>query len=402
MTWLSVARWLLPAAVAVIALQRVFYAVAWNATQAPWGLYADFAIFRTSARCLLTGCDPYALPPPPNLNAPFLLWLFVPLAPLPIGFGSQVWLAVNLSGLAIAGLLIAKTLRLTLTPWRVGLVATLALGSAPVITMIRHAQIAGVLAVPMVLLWATDRRGALSPAWFAPLVIAKPFLGLLALKRALHQRHGLVWFILSGVLVLAVGVLLEGSDRYLAWATSLTQAVPSGNYPDGSLWQAAVRTCRPNGYFAHVPTCAPWVVPAFLLAAAVIVVLTLLAPTRSVDQAWLLTLTAGLLASPKGWNYYGLWAIGPAVAVWGSGDRITRGLLLLAGAIWCLPDTAPRWGQPQPWFTVTVGSLPALVWVMGWLAALRRPRPRCESIAETVDHSRTTPTASRAGALVAS
>jgi hypothetical protein len=99
----------------------------------------------------------------------------------------------------------------------------------------------------------------------------------------------------------------------------------------------------------------------------------------SADAGWLLGCAAGLLASPKGWVYYGPWLIGPAAAVWQAGDRPTRAALATAGALLLVPDTATMWHQPSPWLTPLWGSLVAWIWIACWYGAYRSSLPARES-----------------------
>lgn len=179
----------------------------------------------------------------------------------------------------------------------------------------------------------------------------------------------------------ALGIAAEGWPVYRAWLGALAAAPFPGNEYDGSAWQVVTRVCDPASVLGHFASCG-WATPAVGGAlAAVICAATLwrlLSPSArpaSVDARWLLATSGALLASPKGWVYYGLWLVPSAVGVWHTGSRTQQRWLMAAMGLTLLPwSLIARAGQPSPWASLTLGSVFFWAFLFCWLAAwLERP-----------------------------
>lgn len=351
--------------IAPIAGFRLLSAARWSATHE----YGDFGIFYRSAQCIVAhNCDRYVMPAL-NLNPPFAQWVLVPLAREPIAVAYAAWMVLTFLSVIASWRLIGRAFAL---PGRALVVGGLALLlSTPIALLVTTGQVAGVLLLPLTILWLRDRQGRAIGAWLGPLVLWKPFLGVLALVRTGRR----VWMVaLSAALLFVLDFWMEGLAVYRGWVASLQRAGLSGHYLDGSIWQAAIRSCRPTERYMQIAGCESWAPAiAFVLAGTMIAWVIWRSQRATVDQGWLLGLAAGLLASPKGWIYYGCWLIGPAIAVWRDGDRLTRHLLETVAFLLLLPQAAPLLGQPSPWLTPTWGSMYLWIWLLCLVSAARRP-----------------------------
>jgi hypothetical protein len=358
------------AVVWAVALSRILNAVLVNYDTE----HNDFETFYRSAWLLRRGGNPYLLGfGPPNLNPPFVNFIFLPFTALVAGNAYWCWLFLGAVCLALSGWLVARELSLQWTAWQWSLAIGLTLASMPIIAIVKTGQVSSVLTLPLTLIWIADRRRPSSARvmWgLGALTAWKPFLALLGLGRA-RRTTQFVRFALAAACVLCVDVAIEGVLVYRSWLISLSDFGRSGHFRDGSIWQAWIRACRPTPYFGNL-ACAEFIRPAVIVAITVLALASLYRlRTLSPDAGWLLALTASLLVSPKGWVYYGSWLIGPAVAVWQAGDRATRAALATAGGLLLIPDTAATWHQPTPWLTPLWGSLVAWIWLTCWCAAYR-------------------------------
>ncbi|MEQ1730393.1 MAG: glycosyltransferase family 87 protein [Vicinamibacterales bacterium] len=312
--------------------------------------YRDFGVFYASSRCVLDGCDPYS-GAVPNLNPPFTLWLLLPFTWLPLAAAHGVWVALTFACLAGSTWLTWRALRVAATP--VTALVVLGLwGSAPVLHLIMQGQVSALLLLPLTWCWTRERSGRQTSVWLTPVVAWKPMLAVLAIGRAWVSWSVLLRLALMGALLFASDAWLQGPAVYRGWIEALIRA----DFPhrlDGSLWQVA-RTF-------DWPTAVPLV-----LSLALVAVSWWRMPRVSVDAAWSLGLSVSLLASPKGWIYYGCWLMPPAAGLWQTGGRLPRAFLLLASVCAVLPlDTPLRLG---PLYAVAYGC----VWLAGALDESRR------------------------------
>jgi len=306
--------------------------------------YRDFGVLYASSRCVLDGCDRYG-GVVPNLNPPFTHWLLLPLASLPLDAAHRAWVTLTLVCLAAAVWITALALRVTVTPGST-LVLLGLLGSAPILHLLMQGQVAALLLLPLTWRWARERGGERASAGIAPVVAWKPMLAVLAIGRTSRSGSAMLRLALAGAALFAIDVSLEGPAVYRGWVGALVRA----DFPhrlDGSLWQVS----RSFGWPLAVP---------FVLALGLIAISWWRAPRLSVDASWTLGLSASLLASPKGWIYYGCWLMPPAVGLWQTGTPSSRGLLLLAALCVVMPLGTP----------LLFGPLYAVAYGCVWLAAL--------------------------------
>jgi hypothetical protein len=135
-------------------------------------------------------------------------------------------------------------------------------------------------------------------------------------------------------------------------------------------WQAVLaRGLAPSPYFQPVLVARRWISPLWLVGAALIAVLTLLAirHSRNVDNVFAATTLASLLVSPLGWVYY-LWLAVPGViGEWRRRIPMAAaiGLFLLAVPLVVLTSF-----QPSRMATLLLGSVYSWGTLCVWVACL--------------------------------
>jgi hypothetical protein len=335
----------------------------------------DFGIFYRGVHCLFgEGCDPYAVleGSAPDLAPPHAHLLIAPVAWLERQQAYEIWLLVSVLVVVAVVVRAARELSISLSPAAWALVAALAASSGMMMSLVTSGQIYAVLAWPVTAAWVAWRRGdfARAACWLALGASMKVLLALPLLWFVMrgHWRAALV---MAGTMaaVFAGGVGLFGAESYAAWLEMLARSPVAGHFRDGSIMAMLTRTFGDSSSFAPVVD-APWLIrPLWALLTGGVVALALLRPAGP-DRTVLGLLAAATLAAPIGWIYSAWWFLGPAGGVWLAGAGYARWLLTASAIVLWLPDTAPLWGQPNPWLTPTVGSFCCWVWFCFWGAPL--------------------------------
>ncbi len=293
----------------------------------------------------------------PNLNPPFLTFLFLPLAHLEIREAFQVWGAINLL-LALAA---SMTIYKVLEPYMEGKgslnkTALLLLFYYPAFAAITIGQLSFLVLLLLAIGWAAARRGnnVLAGVALGLAMSLKLYVGVfLIVFLLLHRWKLLAWslgtFAAGALMALAVFGLGAYRD-YLAALGSVT-------------WQADSWNASYLGFFIRIfgglentPLVqAPWLAYALGYGLA-LVSIGLLAwhswrsransSTQRFDLLFSLGLVIMLLASPLGWMYYFPYLIIPFLTAWLAVKGMERWLagLLIAG--WVL-STIPHQVVPS-------------------------------------------------------
>lgn len=251
----------------------VIYQIA-AALRVGWTQHAvDYELFKLSAARWEAGLNPYVdgdrvL----NFNSP----LFVALTS-PVIASFWLWVALNLSGLAVA-------------LWQLSRRASWELAALGIM-----APLAGGLSIelgqPTLLMLPLAVAAWRSPVAVGLLMSLKPFLGLFVIV-ALGQRR---WreALISGAVCVAVWCVL-----WLVNPTLMAQWI-------GALRHASWIGLPLNASVFGVVARLGWPTWSALLAALLVLGVTLWRPS------WASTFCAALLISPMGWSYYLPWTVGP-------------------------------------------------------------------------------------------
>lgn len=358
------------ALLAVVAVDRLHESIVFNTTSD----HGDFQTFYRTARCLFVErCDPYRdiAGIPPNLDPPHAHVLLMPWALWPTLQAYWMWMAISGVGLIATAFRLRQTVSL-----QIGLLPSLALvaavaGSSIAVASVSSGQIYAALAWPVTEVWLALRsrkmaRGAILLGLAASV---KPTLLLpmawLAMRG--HWRAAAI-AVAACALAFAIGLWGFGWSAYAGWLDTVAHFPREGHFADGSILETLLRAFTPTGYLAQVSNLPGLVLPLWAALSGFFISITLLRPLDA-DRTWLALLACANLVAPKGWIYGGWWLLFPAIVVWRfSASPWTRGLLVCAGALVWLPDTAPMWAQPNPALTLTWGSLYFWVWLMVWVA----------------------------------
>jgi len=335
----------------------------------------DFGVFYRAAACLVSRCDPYAIPQgmtSPNLAPPHVLLLFLPLQGWSIQSAYYIWLAINAAALGFCALRIARELDLTHS-WSVALLAAAVVASSGLaMGSVASGNYYPLLTIPLTFAWVAWRRGRLTVTarWLGAAAACKVLLLLPLVWFAIQREHRAALAMTSTWLVIfVVGLLTLGIDVYAGWLVILARAPMAGQFHDAAIMQAALRAFTETSLYAPIMPAPALVRPIWAVLAGLLVTATVIV-RRDPDRALLTLIAAAILVAPIGWVFGCWWLAGPAVAVWVTGTTWAR-LALACGAValW-LPDTTPLWGQPSPWLTLTTGSLYLWVAVALWTAGV--------------------------------
>jgi hypothetical protein len=340
--------------------------------------HSDFTIFYYTARLVAEGQPMYGASPARygiawtadylgNLNPPHVQAMLQPLAGLTYGQALFVWVLINGIALIASLFLIARALGITPTLRRVVGWGALITSAAPFTVVAVTSELTFLLMVPMTLAWIAvrERRWTSAGAWLGACASFKLFL-LLFLPWLLLTRR---WRALAAALaalggVVAIGIVLAGVEPYRLWVESLGQ-VGWWWLPMNASWQGVVSRLFEGGRTVTPVYSWPALVPPLsLVGTACIGLVTLWSAAkaeshgRSHDFSLLIVLLGAILASPLGWVYYLPLALGPAIAVFWTGEwRIFAPRWLVAGGIaaiglWVPLEQASA-GQPTALATMT-------------------------------------------------
>ena len=210
--------------------------------------------------------------------------------------------------------------------------------------------------------WRKDRWTAGAIAYGIALSL-KPFLGVFLLWMLITRRFrpAIVSAAVAAV-SFSIGILVYGLEVFRNWTKAVGDIV----------WWQSTMNASFQGFMARSLTSPyddlavePWyVMPLALGGGAVILLVTLwYTRNRSIDESWTPLVASALLASPRGWLYYGCWLL--------PGRRPYR-LLFQAPMLWVpvfyvkLPKSyflastyASRyfWGFALVWFITLFGAI---------------------------------------------
>jgi Glycosyltransferase family 87 len=348
---------------------------------------ADFYIFWDAARWYREGVDPYlghSLRPGAgyNLNAPALIFLFLPFSYMPLRPAFAAWTLVGLLACTLAARWIARALAIR-SPLL--LLCVLLISQATFIAL-QLGQLTALLLPLFTWAWVADRnkRPWTAGVLLGVLIAAKPLLGLFGMYALLFRRSrplvlGIAW---GAAALWGLGLLAGGISVYRSWLFVLGQVTWPADPANGSLLAVITRELTTPPTFIHATPLAihpGWVSPIWFLALVVVggVALSALRRITDIDQAWLLVGVCSFLLSPLGWAYYAPLLAGPAIARWQTGQRFTRLWLALGYAFFCMPFTVLVSIRGAT-ATILFGS--AYTWgLLAWYLAAVTPGPRVEN-----------------------
>jgi hypothetical protein len=318
-----------------------------------------------------------------DLNPPHFHLLVWPLAGLSLSGAATAWLLLNVWAGAVAVLVTLRELRLRPAREHLVPIAAVVLSSAGTGATLATNQVSGLVMLPMALAWIAARQGreCVAGVWMGILISLKVFLGLFLVVWLVRRQ----WATLSAALVacagcFGVGLLAFGLQEHREWMVALGRETWAWSPMNGS-WQGILtRAFAVSPYYQPAHAAPAWIVPLWLIGAALIVVTTLIRVRGNADVDTVLTSTtlAAILVSPLGWVYY-LWLAVPGVI--GLRQRFRPALALTSGALLLVPLVAVTALQPHGYVTVTLGS--AYWWgtCCLWLASIRqRPTPSWTSL----------------------
>ena len=305
-----------------------------------------------------------------NLTLPHGHFVFLPLAGLSLPVAGNSWLALSVLAILVALALVARELgrgptlgELTWGCW-----------SAPLQAHLISGHVGPALLIPMVMAWRAvrRRRWVQVGAWVGLVAGQKPFVLPLIAWLAWQRRWAACATALAMISVqVAIGGLVFGIDAYREWAGLVGDVYWQQAPLNASVWGLVTRTFGAgltSLYAPLIPVPGVWHVVG-LAAASVIVLLTWWAcrRTTSLDQQWLLVLSATILIFPLGWVYYALWLLPSQLAL---------GMPRLSALLWLVPFLMLATTPLGPWVNVTLLSSYAwglLYWWGDAVAASRRP-----------------------------
>jgi hypothetical protein len=269
---------------------------------------ADFYIFWDAARWYREGVDPYlghALRPGAgyNLNAPALIFLFLPFSYLPLRSAFAAWTLVGLLACSLAARWIARAVAIR-SPF---LILCVLLISQATFMALQLGQVTALLLPLFTWAWIADpnKRPWTAGVLLGIVIAAKPLLGLFGVYALLFRRsRPLVLGLLSGASALwGLGLLAGGISVYRSWLFVLGQVSWPADPANGSLLAVVTRELTTPPTFIHVTPLAirpRWVLPIWFLALVVVGGVALWTLRRITDrnQAWLLVGVCSLLLSP--------------------------------------------------------------------------------------------------------
>ena len=331
------------------------------------GHQSDFIIFWDAARWQLAGHDLYSAPYRlgweglrPNLAAPALLVLIVPLTLLPVHLAHGVWIGFGVACYAVSAFWIGRELDIPM----VRILAILLICPATVISL-SSGSFAAPLTLAVTRTWLEHRRGrdVSSGLWMGAALFCKPFLlpfiGYGIIRGYARLSAGL----LGGIAVaLVTGVIAFGASNTMLWIHTVP-TVPAnaiGSHLNGT-WMGFLTRAGLTG----IARLACWLAGSLMIAAVL-----LWRWRRSqvhVDAEWLGAMAGGLLASPVAWEYYAPLLVAPFTA--------HRSRLRWVGyALFCLPwdttQTAALASSPLAW-RLTMGSAHFWGYLVFFVASLR-------------------------------
>ena len=331
---------------------------------APGSQGNDFAIFRQSARLLLHGDNPYALPSSlnPNLNHPFVALWTVPFALPPAHIGFLLWDGLSLVAWLAALLLTVRVAGLPRHLWLRPLPIVFVLTYTGFMSAVQLGQISPFLTLLLVSGWALARRGrnTLACAIFGALIALKlALLPLAAIALAGDTRRS--WWrgpaaLLSGALGVSLAVLpFVGVVGYHRWLSGLAAV----DY--GSLF---ITNMSIVGWWFHLHPTSPALlaqVSTVLGCLAALLVVRSRAPRAWQPTDWRMgtLLVIALLTSPIAWDHYLPFLAplgGGSVVAWPHLSQAARwcsigglvavlGYLEIRSVIWTMVGWPPRMGS---------------------------------------------------------
>ena len=332
-------------------------------------IHADFVSFRQSALAMRSGGDIYDSGARlVNLNPPIWTVLMFPFTLIEDLNAYRLFVLVML--ITTIGYLawMAEELRLR-AGWAVVGVGMLIV-SSPLLATFALGQMYPVLALGLVAVWATDRRG-----WFPAsgvalgLVLAlKPSLAPLVLWPLFRRRWEMFGTtIISGAAATLVGSLVLGSQATLKYAETIRNVKLEAFWDNASLPSAALRLFTENEFTRPLADW-PWVLPvAYAIGIGLVFFTAYWVRDGSEGGLWAMV-AASLIASPIAWNNY-LVLLGPGILLLMARRRVPLALLLLA--LQFIPAQWPDLWSSQDTILATLAlTLYLYVLVIHWLSFL--------------------------------
>ena len=251
---------------------------------------------------------------PPHFH--LLIWPFVSLGSLELAYSA--WTAFTFGCVGLVLWLSGASLGL----------ATIAIWSAPVACLLTG-QTAAAVALALTFAWraAKARRSAQAGLWLATATLVKPFLAPLWLWPLLERQWKAFGVgAATATCSLALGAAVFGIDDSIRWTKQIESNIPWADH----FLNSAIAALLAHGIH-------PASIPVWWLLAIAVVAFTaaVLVTTRrlDLDEAWLLLVMAGLLASPLAWIYYWVFLL-PMLASCTRSRRHAWQLVLVVGALW--------------------------------------------------------------------
>jgi hypothetical protein len=315
-----------------------------------------------------------------NLNLPHFHLLLLPIAFLPPKVALAIWGWSTLFCLIISLGLIAREMKVKVTPLRFLTVLSALLALAGTSTVLVTGQISIWLMLPMTLCWLEARKGRWTVAGiYLGLVISlKPFL-LIFIPYLLLRRKYLAVVSAGAVIALlfTIGFLIFGLNSYASWMRAILSMDWTWVPMNGSIKGFLARIFAESPYYAKIIEYPSIVLPIYIGSVFLIGIPTMVFTVHdhsdhSVDRNFALLQFSALLISPVGFTYYTWLPLGPLIISvyfwflknWKGNFLVSMrvnwlkiGMLLVAslGLIFPLPLTLLF--QPLPFATFTFGSI---------------------------------------------
>jgi hypothetical protein len=305
-----------------------------------------------------------------NMNPPHFHLVVWPFAQLPMALSAYLWLAMNIACALAAIAFVCRELQIRLPGRWFWPIAAYLLICAPTTTVLITGQFSGMLFLAITVAWSAARNGRQMTAglWLGVLISVKPFLGLFLPALLLRREwRAAAAACVSGGACLLAGIAIFGLQAHREWLVAMSNIEWVWASMNGSLDALAARIFAPSPYYTPIVVAPALVRPLWLLGAAAVLAVTLVAARRSIDHAFATVTLGALLISPLGWVYY-LWlAVPGCLALLRGRVPVTVWIALVALLV---PYYAPiAWGSSRL-ATLTIGSAYTWATLCLWLASV--------------------------------
>jgi hypothetical protein len=361
----------------------------------------DFGKFYYSAINFVQGRDIYAPTPATliqvtatesqqfwNLNPPHFTLLMVPLTWFSPKTAFAIWCALSVVAFAFAMRVVILESKTKVTAARLVVFGTALCWFVGTSSMAETGQLSWLLMWPVMSGWRAVRRERWTKAGvlWGLCIALKPFLlpvlGYFVIRR---RYKSAVTAGLSIVLSFAVGLFFCGIQAHQSWLSVLGHSARwAAVGMNASLLSILSRSFVSNPFYEHLSQLPYLVSPLWVLSSAVVGVIVLwwFYQTRhssDADEDLLIILLATLVVSPLGWVYYLWFLFGPAFVI-AQRYELPMSVKVSLAAL-CCPLHLTLFGQPNPLFTVSVGSMYAWATLFIFGGILMTVRKRVVSLA---------------------